>query len=390
MSIDVLASERGPSCSKISQLPNLKLIHVRFVMNTSKSSTSSQSLSGFLSHSRPVEFSKPISVSRVSKPISVSRVAIGGALTPPMSVPSSANSHGVKRKSSPQPSSKKIPKSLPVTAMFKLGKPINATESMNETIEVSVFKIDGMVWSALSSVDFAIEKEEFSRGGFRTAHKATSNSPHFEGKTCVVKFFLPKTVDIIETQIGETKMDHARKSVQMHSLAKHFTKQIAAKLQKEGKKEVYGKIFRYNWILELYYHTHYCLLQPLTFRIPTIRYVDVYLGVVKETNEIVTIEEYADGNFVKYVNNDGTRCKGNNEDQQMKAESLVHYSYIKSNKKMLMVDIQGANFNLTDPEIATLSGHSGKFVNRPPDIYASKFVLKFMCARGIGVNSLRP
>ena len=83
----------------------------------------------------------------------------------------------------------------------------------------------------------------------------------------------------------------------------------------------------------------------------------MYLGVVKGTNEIVTIEEYTDGKFVKYVNNDGTTCNGNNNDQQMKAESLVHYSFIKSNKKMLVVDIQGANFNLTDPEIATLSGH---------------------------------
>ena len=76
----------------------------------------------------------------------------------------------------------------------------------------------------------------------------------------------------------------------------------------------------------------------------------MYLGVVKETNEAVTIEEYTDGKFVKYVNNDGTTCNGNNNDQ-MKAESLVHYSFIKSNKKMLVVDLQGANFNLTDPEI---------------------------------------
>ena len=68
--------------------------------------------------------------------------------------------------------------------------------------------------------------------------------------------------------------------------------------------------------------------------------------MAKETNEVVTIEEYADGKFVKYVNNDGTTCNGNNNDQQMKAESLVHYSFIKSKKKML-----------TDPEIATLSGH---------------------------------
>ena len=68
-------------------------------------------------------------------------------------------------------------------------------------------------------------------------------------------------------------------------------------------------------------------------------------------------QEYTDGNFVKYVNNDSTTCKGNNRDQQMKAESLVHYSFIKSNKKMLVVNIQGAVCNPTDPEITTLSGH---------------------------------
>ena len=108
-------------------------------------------------------------------------------------------------------------KSLPITAMLKLGKPINATESINEVTEISIFRIDEMVWSAPSSVNFAVEKEEFSRGGFRTAHKATSNSPNFEGKTHVVK---------------------------------HFTKQIAAKVQKDGNKEAYGKMFRYNWLKE--------------------------------------------------------------------------------------------------------------------------------------------
>ena len=82
---------------------------------------------------------------------------------------------------------------------------MNATESINKAIEISIFRIGEMVWSAPSSVNFAIEKEEFSRGGFRTAHKATSNFPHFEGKTYVVKYFLPATVEIIE--MGETKLD---------------------------------------------------------------------------------------------------------------------------------------------------------------------------------------
>ena len=203
MSIDVLASERGPSCSKISQLPNLKLVHVHFVMDSSKCSISSQSLSRFPSPPRSVQFSKPISASRND---------VASALTPPVSVPSSIISHGVKRKLSPPPA-KKIPKRLPITAMLKLGKPINTTESINEAIEISIFRIDEMVRSAPSSVNFAIEKEKFSRGGFCTGHKATSNSPHFEGKTYVVKYFLPTTVEIIETQLGETKLDHAKNCV---------------------------------------------------------------------------------------------------------------------------------------------------------------------------------
>ena len=62
------------------------------------------------------------------------------------------------------------------------------------------------------------------------------------------------------------------------------------------------------------------------------------------------------GNFEKYVNNDGVLCVKKNVDQQKKAESLVHFSYIKSSKKLMLVDIQGAGYNLTDPEIASLTG----------------------------------
>jgi hypothetical protein len=39
-----------------------------------------------------------------------------------------------------------------------------------------------------------------------------------------------------------------------------------------------------------------------------------------------------------------------------KAESLAHFSFVKSNKRLLLVDIQGGEYNLTDPEIAILDG----------------------------------
>ena len=77
------------------------------------------------------------------------------------------------------------------------------------------------------------------------------------------------------------------------------------------------------------------------------------MGTCKKTNEVVT---YAEREYVKYVNNDGTICITKAHTEQKKAESLVQFSYAKFNKRLLLVDIQGANYNLTDPEIATIAG----------------------------------
>ena len=57
MSCDVLASERGPSCTKITQLPNLKLIHIRFLMNNDGNSSSG--ISSTFSRSSLPERSSP-------------------------------------------------------------------------------------------------------------------------------------------------------------------------------------------------------------------------------------------------------------------------------------------------------------------------------------------
>ena len=70
----------------------------------------------------------------------------------------------------------------------------------------------------------------------------------------------------------------------------------------------------------------------------------------------MTVEEYIDGDFVKYVNNDG-ECTRPAEDElkvlHEKAETLVHFSYHLSDKKFMLLDIQGTSFRLYDPEIAT-------------------------------------
>jgi hypothetical protein len=203
--------------------------------------------------------------------------------------------------------------------MMRLGQAITATETSQEIVEVSRFNINDMVWSPPVSVHFTIEKEKFAEGGFRAAYKATSKSPNFEGKTYIVKRFLPKTVELIGA-VNETQEDHARKSIQMQALANNFAKQVAAKVEKDGNKNVFGKPFRY---------------------------VDAFLGKVQRTNQIVTIEQFASGTFQKYVNNDGTISHNKDIEKQRKAESLVHFS---------LVHIRGGEYNLTYPEIATVSG----------------------------------
>ena len=126
---------------------------------------------------------------------------------------------------------------------MKLGSPISVTDCQNETlVEVSSFDIEKMACS--TPIFVPLEKEEFGKGGFRSAHKAISSSPLFSTKAYVVKYFLESTKEII-SKVGESELDHARKSVQMHSLAKHFSEKITAKVKNDGNEEVFGKTFRY-------------------------------------------------------------------------------------------------------------------------------------------------
>ncbi len=139
---------------------------------------------------------------------------------------------------------------------------------------------------------------------------------------------MPKTVELIAA-VNKKNEEHARTSIQVQALANNFAEQIAVKVERDGKKDVFGKPFRY---------------------------VDAFLGKIQSTNEVVTIEQFASGTFQKYVNNDASLSHNKDIEKQRKAESLVHFSFVKSNKRLLLVDIQGGEYSLTDPEIATVDG----------------------------------
>lgn len=70
--------------------------------------------------------------------------------------------------------------------------------------------------------------------------------------------------------------------------------------------------------------------------------------------DIVTVEEFVEGMFVKYINNDGVLWKNKNIDESLmkKAECFVHFTYEKSNKELMVLDIQGCDHTFFDPEVA--------------------------------------
>lgn len=71
-----------------------------------------------------------------------------------------------------------------------------------------------------------------------------------------------------------------------------------------------------------------------------------------EDRELLTVEEFIPGDFVKFVNNNGIVCE---EDTMLcrKAQALCHCTYEKSEDKIMVLDIQGSGYTLYDSEIAS-------------------------------------
>lgn len=205
--------------------------------------------------------------------------------------------------------------------MLKLGKKIEDTTT---SVEIFNFNLQRMVWSKLDKpVDFTIVKEPFASGWFRKAYKATSQIKGFDKQTWVVKKYLPETLNVIE-QMNETVEGHSKKVVQMHLLAKNFSDQLAKEVKEVKCEEEFG---------------------------PTLHYQDIYLG--KLNQEFVTIEKYIPGSFIKYMNNTEQLCVDGGNEYAQKAECLSHFSFIKSQGKLMVMDIQGCGEKLYDPEIAS-------------------------------------
>ena len=211
--------------------------------------------------------------------------------------------------------------------MLRLGNVISKVDTKSDPqFNVTEFKIrkDSCFWSQPLSVGIKIEPKPFSQGGFREAFHATLSGSN---KKYVVKKFLPSSIKIIE-QINssidskETQESFAKRAIQAHMLAKNFADQMRSIIKDSD----FGETFTYS--------------KPM-------------LGK-NNIGEIIMIEEFIPGSFLKYVNNDGRIVVGPPKVLILKAECLAHFSLVKSEEELLLVDIQGCGYELCDPEIASV------------------------------------
>lgn len=100
-----------------------------------------------------------------------------------------------------------------------MGKVITNMKRPFTEIDFSTFEIDSMVWTLPITKKFEIEEVACGDGAFRKVFKAISFP--YDRKTFVIKKYNVETLQSLD-EIRETPEAHARKSVQMHMLAKNL------------------------------------------------------------------------------------------------------------------------------------------------------------------------
>ena len=211
MQCNLLAGERGPSYSDVSQIKDWKVLHVRFIerLHSKETVNIHQDFDLSEAHSNHV-------------------------------MPSSAMSMQVVASRKPEGLVKSMmPASVPLSAMINMGKLIPPIPSKDLVrVEVEEFSIENKKWLDPFEVQLSVSKEKFATGGFRDAHDCTALSG-LKGRFVLKKYHEDKVDNIIQL-FGSLEI-HTRKVVQMHTLARHFSKMLRNEISAD-----FGASFLYN------------------------------------------------------------------------------------------------------------------------------------------------
>eukprot|EP00112_Aurelia_sp_Birch-Aquarium-sp1_P008581 Seg1949.5 transcript_id=Seg1949.5/GoldUCD/mRNA.D3Y31 product="Transient receptor potential cation channel subfamily M member 6" protein_id=Seg1949.5/GoldUCD/D3Y31 len=220
----------------------------------------------------------------------------------------------------PVPSSA-FPKSVSLADLLDARKLIEPPSVTRLKLDLSGYDVAEKMWKPSGSIEVNKEDSHFAEGGFRHAFLATSVNPRAQEKW-VIKVTKEEHLAPVTENFNITITQHTRKQVQMHAVARSITRSFNKKIP-----SVFGSFFRYK---------------------------KVYFSTIE--GKPVTVEEFIPGNFQKYINNTGQIREAQSAEDRIlieKAECLVHYSYLHTKKQMMVLDLQGVEYILCDPEIAT-------------------------------------
>ena len=307
-SCDVLHSDRGPSCNTTEQIQGKKVFYVRFV----SPARAKNSLHGHHTVYESTGTGELFTYTGAPKDEAVGVVSSREASSTLSSLP--------------QVPSSSIPNSVSLADLLKARKLVKPKKQVTTcALYLETYNIPKKQWQPLmeSSIQFAVANEKFAEGGFREAFMATPSQPGLPGKW-VIKMYRNEKIQSITDFLNISLEDHTRNQVQMHSVAQS----IAFVFRKKAPHD-FGKTFSYH---------------------------KVYFSILE--GEPVTVEQFIEGAFRKYINNTGLVSIPESEDVKEiydKAECFSHFSYSETRREMMILDIQGAGYELCDPEIATTS-----------------------------------
>ena len=101
-------------------------------------------------------------------------------------------------------------------------------QNQNEAVELMLesFSIDTQNWEVYGTFKFIIDKEKFAEGGFREAFKAKEAVSR---KYWVLKQYKEDVVKNMKDTLSVSPEQHARKQVQMHSVARNVAQRFTKK-----------------------------------------------------------------------------------------------------------------------------------------------------------------
>ena len=189
-SCDILASDRGPSCTKLEQIEGRKLYFI-WVLPPNENAERI-----FRPQEQPPDRAR-------SAPVSPSKRASGKIVYP----------------------NRVYPKSVSIAHLLRAGKLVKPLKTT--ALQLELFDVEKCKWMKGATLDIMIEDEPFSSGAFRDAFKATCND-HLHLGDWVFKKYTPTSITTIKEVLKSTVEDHTRKQV-----ARNITQRFSSKVPAE-------------------------------------------------------------------------------------------------------------------------------------------------------------